>query len=68
MRWLLLVLLEEIGGLIQDVSILWDEEVSVPFMNLKLLSIRQEVRWVQAGKEENTCATAVTERVRTGGL
>ena len=45
MRRLLLVLLEEISGLIQDVTILWDEEVSVPLVNLKLLmrEIRQEV-------------------------
>lgn len=41
MRRLLLVLLEEIGRLIQDVAILWDEEVSVPLMNLKLLPIRE---------------------------
>ena len=41
MRRLLLVLLQEISGLIQDVAILWDEEVSVPLMNLKLLEIRE---------------------------
>lgn len=40
---LLLVLLEEISGLVQDVAILWDEKVCVPLVNLKLLQIREEV-------------------------
>lgn len=43
MSWLLLVLLEQISGLIQDAAVLWDEEVSVPLMNLELLQIREEI-------------------------
>lgn len=37
MCWLLLILLEEISRLIQDLAILWNEEISIPLMNLKLL-------------------------------
>lgn len=40
---LFLVLLEEISRLIQDVTILWDEEVSVPLVNLQLLPVTVEV-------------------------
>lgn len=35
--WLLLVLLKKISRLIQDVTIFRDKEISIPFMNLKLL-------------------------------
>lgn len=37
---LLLILLNEVCGFVQDVAIFWDEEVSIPLMNLELLSIR----------------------------
>lgn len=39
---LLLVFLQETSGFIQDAAILWDEEVSVAFVNLKLLPNKLE--------------------------
>lgn len=43
MRRLLLVLLQETSGLIQDVAILCNEKVSVSLVNLELLQIVKKV-------------------------
>lgn len=45
--WLFLVLLQEIRGLIQNVAILWDEEVSISLVNLELLPITDEEECVR---------------------
>lgn len=41
MCWLLLVLFDQISRLIQYLAILWDKEVSISLVNLKLLPIRE---------------------------
>lgn len=59
---LLLIFLNEIRGFIQDAAILWDEKVSVPLMNLKLLSRTEcSTSWTHAFPKQCT-ATLMTEK------